>query len=73
MTTEWVSAVASTGGTLVAAIGLFLIVRTLQHSQKQNKNSIYQLVTSRMASITETFLEYPERDCSGPRSRVVSG
>jgi hypothetical protein len=60
MTTEWVSAVASTVGTLVAAIGLFVIVRTLQHSQKQNENSIYQLITSRMASITETFLEYPE-------------
>lgn len=60
MTAEWTSAVASMVGAFTAAIGLYAIWRTLRHAEKQNENSIYQLVTSRMASITQTFLELPE-------------
>jgi hypothetical protein len=60
MTADWIGAMASLIGAVAAGVGLFAIWRTLRHAQEQNENSIYQLVTNRMASITEKFLEHPE-------------
>jgi hypothetical protein len=60
VTREWVSAVASVVTALASAMGLFAIWRTLRNNEEQSKNSVYQLVTSRMSAISRTFLELPE-------------
>lgn len=60
ITAEWLGAISSVVAALAAAIGLFAIWRTLRNAEEQSKNSIYQLVTTRMSSINEKFLEYPE-------------
>ena len=54
------SAIASALAVLFSAFGLLAIWRTLRHQQEQNRNSIYQMVTSRMSGISQIFLQLPE-------------
>jgi hypothetical protein len=60
VTPEWVSTIALVVTALASAIGLFAIWRTLRVNEEQTKYSVYQLVTSRMSTISRTFLDLPE-------------
>ena len=60
MSPDWANAVASVVAAMASAIGLFAIWRTLRTSEAQSKNSVYQLVTTRMSAISRSFLDMPE-------------